>query len=184
MGQKGAEIGAKRGRNGVKRGRNGAARQLGRSAPRRHSNAPSVPTATARVQMDRSAGQSAPKAGRRAALPLATLPCPGGARRGLKSRLTSGKPTSRLTPPGRQTIGAGFAVATNERAAWPGRRRRAPEAEGAGGKMAPTSKSERAGPGAKRGPAGAAGGTSAGQGSRGRREHIVRQLERVRVSEG
>uniref|UniRef100_A0A8V0XIC6 DDB1 and CUL4 associated factor 15 n=1 Tax=Gallus gallus TaxID=9031 RepID=A0A8V0XIC6_CHICK len=48
--------------------------------------------------------------------------------------------------------------------------------------MAPSSKSERAGPGAKRGPAGAAGGTSAGQGSRGRREHIVRQLERVRIS--
>ena len=177
-------MGKKKGRNEAKKGRNGAAPQLGRSAPRRHSNAPSVPTATARVQMDRSADQSAPKAGRGAALQLATLPRRGGARRGLKPRLTNGKPRSRLIPPRRQTIGAGVEVATNERATWAGRRRRAPEAEGAGGKMAPSSKSERAGPGAKRGTAGAAGGSSAGQGSRGRREHIVRQLERVRVSEG
>ncbi|XP_075773269.1 DDB1- and CUL4-associated factor 15 [Pelodiscus sinensis] len=44
--------------------------------------------------------------------------------------------------------------------------------------MAPSSKSERGGPGGKRGPAG--GGSSGG--GRGRREHVVRQLERVKIS--
>ncbi|XP_072704492.1 DDB1- and CUL4-associated factor 15 [Ciconia boyciana] len=48
--------------------------------------------------------------------------------------------------------------------------------------MAPSSKSERGGPGGKRGPAGAAGGSSAGPGPRGRREHVVRQLDRVKIS--
>ncbi|KAM9214409.1 DDB1- and CUL4-associated factor 15 [Leptosomus discolor] len=48
--------------------------------------------------------------------------------------------------------------------------------------MAPSSKSERGGPGGKRGPAGAAGGSSAGPGPRGRREHVVRQLDRVKLS--
>uniref|UniRef100_A0A663FBX7 DDB1 and CUL4 associated factor 15 n=1 Tax=Aquila chrysaetos chrysaetos TaxID=223781 RepID=A0A663FBX7_AQUCH len=48
--------------------------------------------------------------------------------------------------------------------------------------MAPSSKSERGGPGGKRGPAGAAGGSSAGSGPRGRREHVVRQLDRVKIS--
>ncbi|XP_049665590.1 DDB1- and CUL4-associated factor 15 [Accipiter gentilis] len=48
--------------------------------------------------------------------------------------------------------------------------------------MAPSSKSERGGPGGKRGPAGAAGGSSAGAGPRGRREHVVRQLDRVKIS--
>ncbi|KAM8793892.1 DDB1- and CUL4-associated factor 15 [Eudromia elegans] len=48
--------------------------------------------------------------------------------------------------------------------------------------MAPSSKSERGGPGGKRGPAGAASGSSAGPGPRGRREHVVRQLERVKIS--
>ncbi|XP_005310735.2 DDB1- and CUL4-associated factor 15 isoform X1 [Chrysemys picta bellii] len=47
--------------------------------------------------------------------------------------------------------------------------------------MAPSSKSERGGPGGKRGPAGAGGGSSSG-GARGRREHVVRQLERVKIS--
>ncbi|XP_053907829.1 DDB1- and CUL4-associated factor 15 [Cuculus canorus] len=47
--------------------------------------------------------------------------------------------------------------------------------------MAPSSKSERGGAGAKRGPAGGGGG-SAGTGTRGRREHVVRQLERARLS--
>ncbi|KAK4805956.1 hypothetical protein QYF61_022179 [Mycteria americana] len=53
---------------------------------------------------------------------------------------------------------------------------------GGRGKMAPSSKSERGGPGGKRGPAGAAGGSSAGPGPRGRREHVVRQLDRVKIS--
>ncbi|KAM9260129.1 LOW QUALITY PROTEIN: DDB1- and CUL4-associated factor 15 [Morus bassanus] len=48
--------------------------------------------------------------------------------------------------------------------------------------MAPSSKSERGGPGGKRGPAGAAGGSSAGPGPRGRRDHVVRQLDRVKIS--
>ncbi|XP_040436964.1 LOW QUALITY PROTEIN: DDB1- and CUL4-associated factor 15 [Falco naumanni] len=48
--------------------------------------------------------------------------------------------------------------------------------------MAPSSKSERGGPGGKRGPAGAAGGSSVGPGPRGRREHVVRQLDRVKIS--
>ncbi|XP_071656722.1 LOW QUALITY PROTEIN: DDB1- and CUL4-associated factor 15 [Patagioenas fasciata] len=48
--------------------------------------------------------------------------------------------------------------------------------------MAPSSKSERGGPGGKRGPAGAAGGSSAGSGPRGRRDHVVRQLDRVKIS--
>ncbi|XP_067416704.1 DDB1- and CUL4-associated factor 15 [Emydura macquarii macquarii] len=47
--------------------------------------------------------------------------------------------------------------------------------------MAPSSKSERGGPGGKRGPAGAGGGSSSG-GGRGRREHVVRQLERVKIT--
>ncbi|XP_074835701.1 DDB1- and CUL4-associated factor 15 [Carettochelys insculpta] len=47
--------------------------------------------------------------------------------------------------------------------------------------MAPSSKSERGGPGGKRGPAGAGSGSSSGAG-RGRREHVVRQLDRVKIS--
>ncbi|NXB00088.1 DCA15 factor, partial [Cnemophilus loriae] len=45
--------------------------------------------------------------------------------------------------------------------------------------MAPSSKAERGGPGGKRG---AAGGTGPGAAPRGRREHLVRQLDRVRIS--
>uniref|UniRef100_A0A8C5U8R1 DDB1 and CUL4 associated factor 15 n=1 Tax=Malurus cyaneus samueli TaxID=2593467 RepID=A0A8C5U8R1_9PASS len=45
--------------------------------------------------------------------------------------------------------------------------------------MAPSSKAERGGPGGKRGSAGGAG---PGAAPRGRREHLVRQLDRVRVS--
>uniref|UniRef100_A0A8C3QSS5 DDB1 and CUL4 associated factor 15 n=1 Tax=Cyanoderma ruficeps TaxID=181631 RepID=A0A8C3QSS5_9PASS len=45
--------------------------------------------------------------------------------------------------------------------------------------MAPSSKAERGGPGGKRG---AAGGAGPGAAPRGRREHLVRQLERVRLS--
>lgn len=55
--------------------------------------------------------------------------------------------------------------------------------------MAPSSKSERGGAGAKRGPAGAGAGAGAGGGSsaaagRGRRDHVVRQLDRVKVGGG
>lgn len=50
---------------------------------------------------------------------------------------------------------------------------------GRSGKMAPSSKAERGGPGGKRG---AAGGAGPGAAPRGRREHLVRQLDRVRVS--
>ncbi|XP_066063785.1 DDB1- and CUL4-associated factor 15 isoform X2 [Chamaea fasciata] len=45
--------------------------------------------------------------------------------------------------------------------------------------MAPSSKAERGGPGGKRG---AAGGAGPGAAPRGRREHLVRQLDRVRLS--
>ncbi|XP_066196375.1 DDB1- and CUL4-associated factor 15, partial [Sylvia atricapilla] len=45
--------------------------------------------------------------------------------------------------------------------------------------MAPSSKAERGGPGGKRG---AAGGAGPGAAARGRREHLVKQLDRVRLS--